>query len=64
MTLDGKPFPPAPPPPPKVVVVKAIYGVPGDAQRTRDVTAKVQELIDADKTSFPVAEWPRATIRP
>ena len=37
-------------------MVKAIYGVPGDAQRTRNVTAKVQKLIDADKTTFPVAE--------
>ena len=26
----------------KVVVVKAVYGVPGDGQRTRDVTAKLQ----------------------
>ena len=56
MTVDGKPFPPSPPSSPKVVVVKAIYGVPGDAQRTRNVTAKVQKLIDADMTSFTVAE--------
>ena len=37
-------------------MVKAVYGVPGDAQRTRNVKAKVQKLIDADKTTFPVAE--------
>jgi hypothetical protein len=56
MMHDGKPFPPAPPPPPKVVGVKAVYGVSGDVQRTRDVRAKVQKLIDADKTSFAVTE--------
>jgi len=56
MTVDGKPFPPPPPSPPQVVVVKAVYGVPGDARRTRDVTAKVRKLVDADKTSFSVAE--------
>ena len=43
-------------PSPKIVVVKAIYGVPGDEKRTRDVTAKVQKLIDAGTTSFTVAE--------
>ena len=56
MTHDGKPFPPAPPPRPKVVVVKAVYGVPGDTVRTRNVKAKVQALIDAAKTSFAVRD--------
>ncbi len=56
MTQDGKSFPPAPPSPRKVVVVKAVYGVPGDARRTRDVKAKLQKLLDADRTSFAVSE--------
>ncbi len=56
MTHNGEAFPPAPSALRKVVVVKAIYGVPGDAQRTRDVTAKVQKLIDAEKSKFSVAE--------
>jgi hypothetical protein len=40
---------------PKVVVEKAVYGVPGDAQRTRDVRAKLQRLVDAGEYSFQVA---------
>jgi hypothetical protein len=56
VTQDGKPFPPAPPALGKAIVVKAVYGVPGDAQRTRDVKAKVQERINANKTSFVVSE--------
>ena len=55
MTLDGKPLP-VTPLAPKVVVVKAVYGVPGDARRTRDVTAKVQKRIDSCNTSFTVSE--------
>ena len=31
----------------KLVVVKATYGVPGDAKRTRDVRERLQKLIDA-----------------
>jgi hypothetical protein len=56
MTVDGKSFPPAPPASTKAVVMKAVYGVRGDAQRIRDVKAKVQELIDADKTRLLVAD--------
>ncbi len=55
MTLDGKSLPPSSPPPPKAVVVKAIYGVPGDAARTRDVKTAVQKLLDEGVTSFEVA---------
>ena len=42
--------------PGKVAIVKATYGVPRDARRTRDVTAKLQTLIDSGRTSFQVAE--------
>ncbi|HYA48778.1 MAG TPA: glycosyl hydrolase, partial [Burkholderiales bacterium] len=44
----------APAPPEKLVVDKAIYGVPGDAVRTRDVRGKVQRLVDEGETSFRV----------
>ena len=39
----------------KIVVKKASYGVPGDAGRTRDVTAKVQAIIDGGERRF--AAW-------
>ena len=37
------------------VVQSAVYGVPGDAARTRDVQAAVQDLLDKGETSFEVA---------
>ena len=46
-SLDAKP--------PQPRVLKATYGVPGDAQRTRDLTAKVQQRIDAGERELPVA---------
>ena len=58
LTHDGQSFPPAPPapsPPAKIVVLKAIYGVPGDQKRTRDVTTAVQKLVDGGVTSFVVS---------
>jgi len=39
----------------KIVVKKAFYGVPGDAGRTRDVTAKVQTIVDGGERRF--AAW-------
>jgi len=39
----------------KIAVEKAVYGVPGDAQRTRDVRAKVQQIVDAGEDAFQVA---------
>lgn len=38
-----------------VRITQAIYGVPGDAQRTRDVREKLQRLVDAGESSFQVA---------
>jgi hypothetical protein len=58
MTLDGQPVPAATPVG-KVTIVKAIYGVPRDKKRTRNVTAKLQVLIDAGQTSFTVSEMAR-----
>ncbi len=40
---------------PNIVIKKAIYGVPGDEKRTRDVTAKLQHLIDTGESTFEVA---------
>ena len=38
-----------------IEIQKATYGVPGDAQRTRDVRAKLQKLVDDGITSLEVA---------
>ena len=42
-------------PPAKLVVVKATYGVPGDAKRSRDVRELLQKLIDAGERRLLVA---------
>jgi hypothetical protein len=39
----------------QITVEKAVYGVPGDPKRTRDVRAKVKHLADAGESSFQVA---------
>jgi hypothetical protein len=46
-----------PPPEPKVKVVieKAVYGVLSDPNRTRDVRAKLQAVVDGGELSFQVA---------
>ena len=55
-TLDGKPVTPAPAPEAAVVrVEKAVYGVPGDPVRTRDVKAKLQAIFDGGESSFVVS---------
>jgi hypothetical protein len=40
---------------PKIIVTKAVYGVLNDAQRTRDVRERVQQLVDAGEYSVKVA---------
>jgi len=40
---------------PKIVVHRAVYGVLDDPARTRDVRAKVQQMIDRGEYSFQVA---------
>ena len=53
---DGKPIlPPAVSPNTRIVVRKAVYGVLGDPARTRDVRAKVQQILDAGADRFEVA---------
>ncbi|MGQ9607099.1 MAG: glycosyl hydrolase [Thermogutta sp.] len=39
-----------------LVIRKALYGVPGDPVRTRDVTARLQRLVDAGELRFRVAD--------
>lgn len=39
----------------KLVIGKAVYGVPGDPARTRDVRAQVQHMVDAGADRFEVA---------
>lgn len=39
----------------KILIEKAVYGILGDPQRTRDVKAKVQRLVDSGAYSFEVA---------
>jgi hypothetical protein len=54
-TRDGKAlWSTAPPRADRLVVEKAVYGVPGDPVRTRDVRDKLQRLADMGETSFRV----------
>jgi hypothetical protein len=54
VALDGKPLFPAPAPEAVVRIQKAVYGVPGDPGRTRDVRAKLQTLLDAGEFAIGV----------
>ena len=60
LTGNGRPIPASPEKPARIEIRHAIYGIPGDAARTRDVRAQVQALVDGGKTSFPVAELAEA----
>jgi hypothetical protein len=55
VTRDGQPIWPEAGPAPKIVVQKAVYGVLNDPQRTREVRAKAQQLVDGGDYSFQVA---------
>ncbi|MBU6399703.1 MAG: hypothetical protein KGS61_05245, partial [Verrucomicrobia bacterium] len=55
LTRNGEPVLPPPSQAPKIAIVKASYGVLNDPARTRDVRTKVQALVDAGESSFPVA---------
>jgi hypothetical protein len=54
-TRDTKAVAPVPKPP-SIRIQRATYGVPGDAQRTRNVQAKVQQFIDLGETTFQVGQ--------
>ncbi len=53
---DGKPILPAPNRRSTLVIEKALYGVLDDPQRTRDVRAAVQAIVDAGDESFQVSQ--------
>ena len=52
---DGRSVLSQPRAPSKLIVKKAVYGVPGDPARTREVTAKVQAIVDGGERRF--AAW-------
>ena len=55
VTLDGRTIEPAPELKGAVRIVKAVYGVVGDPNRSRDVRAKLQAIVDGGETSFQVS---------
>ena len=52
VTLDGRQILPPPEAKGLILIEKAVYGVPGDPKRTRDVRAKLQALVDGGELSF------------
>jgi len=46
VTRSGRPVIPTLPKPRPTKIIKAAYGIPGDATRTRDVRARLQSLVD------------------
>jgi hypothetical protein len=42
--------------PPVIKILRATYGVPGDTNRTREVQAKVQALVDRGEIDFPAGK--------
>ncbi len=56
---NGQPLPAPLPPPDTITIQSAIYGVPGDLKRSRDVRSQVQTMVDAGETMFQVAELAR-----
>jgi hypothetical protein len=42
---------------PKIEILKATYGVPGDADRTRDVRSRLQAMVNAGQTELYVAKF-------
>jgi hypothetical protein len=55
ITREGQDVFAGPPAPAPLVVSRAVYGVVGDASRARNVTAKVQALVDGGQRRF--AAW-------
>jgi len=54
-TRNGEPAIP-PTRPPAIQILKATYGVPGDAARTRDMRTKLQGMADRGEFTFQVAK--------
>ena len=56
LTCNGKPVQPIVGPRQAIVIRKARYGILDDPQRTRDVCAKLQALVDGGGVAFQVAD--------
>jgi len=56
LACNGKPVQPITGPRAAIVIKKASYGILDDPQRTRDVRAKLQAVVDGGATGFQVAE--------
>ncbi len=54
VTRDGLPVFPAVTPSRKIAIEKAVYGVLGDANRTRDVRGRIQALVDGGEARIRV----------
>ena len=50
--LPAQPVPPAA----SIKITKATYGIPGNPSRTRDVTEKLQRIVDGNETNVRVAQ--------
>ena len=55
-TRDGQPVMPISPKLPVIKIMKAIFGVPGDASRTRDVRSEVQALVNGGEVDFQIGK--------
>ena len=55
LTRDGRPVLPPPAVKEKIVIEKATYGVLSDPNRTRDVRARLQAIVDTGELTFRVA---------
>jgi len=60
LSRNGQVVPEPLPVPAEPQIVRATYGVPGDAQHTRDVRAQVQAMVHDGKTTFQVANLAEA----
>ena len=56
LARDGKPLYALAPSAPRIVVERAVYGVPDDPKKSRNVRQQVQRKVEAGETSFPVTD--------
>jgi hypothetical protein len=55
VTRDGRTVVPAPVPKGDVRIEKAVYGLPGDPKRLREVRTKLQAIVEGGESSFQVS---------
>ncbi len=56
-TRNGLPVMPITPKLAEIKITKATFGVPGDASRSREVTSKLQGMVNAGEVDFPVGKF-------